>query len=153
MHELQNNPIELLEQLNACSNAIEWIEKNNIRTLQEAWEKCERGDWMLWLYAKMYPEKVRERVLAAGHCANTVRHLMQDLRSIGAVDIAITFPSAYSAYASASYTSAASAAYSAAAAAYSAASATDVYAADDAYKQNQKETADICRKYLSLGLN
>ena len=30
----------------ACSEAVKWA--GNYKTMHEAWEKCERPDWMLW---------------------------------------------------------------------------------------------------------
>jgi len=56
-----------------------------------SWEQCERGDWMLWFYAEEYPDNIQELTLTKGHCANTVRHLMTDKRSIMAVDAAIAY--------------------------------------------------------------
>jgi len=130
---------DLLKKYEACNEAIKWADE---MTVQEAWEACERGDWMLWIYAKMYPDNLRELTIAKGHCSNTVRHLMKDERSINAVDAAIEFGEGkinkeiLNAYASA------------ADAAYAAAAADADYAA--AKKENQKQTADICRKYLKL---
>jgi hypothetical protein len=46
MKELQS----YLEGLNACEEAVLWSKEFN--TLKEAWEVCERGDWMLWLLGK-----------------------------------------------------------------------------------------------------
>jgi len=93
----------------------------------------------------MYPDNLRELTLAKGHCANTVRHLMKDERSIAAVDAAIAFGEGKisadeleSAYAAAAY----AAAVAAADAAYAA-----------ARKENQQLTADICRKYLNIWTN
>jgi len=45
--------IQKLETMNACSDAVNWIISlpRNI-TPQQAWELCERGDWMLWLIGK-----------------------------------------------------------------------------------------------------
>jgi len=184
---------ELLEKLSACRDSIEWAGE---RTVQEAWAECHRGDWMLWFYAKKYPENIRPLTLAKGHCANTVRHLMKDERSIAAVDAAIAFgegkttkeelkidaSAASAAYASADAAAAASAAYAsadaadAAYAAYASADAADAayaayasaasaayasaayaayasaYAAYAAKKQNQQQTAEICRKYLEIKL-
>ena len=80
---------ELLESLNACSEATIWA--NTQPDLQTAWANCQRGDWMLWLYKRMYPDNLRELTLAKGLAANTVRHLMKDERSIAAVDAAIAF--------------------------------------------------------------
>ena len=36
---------EILTKLGACPNAIAWI---GDMTPAEGWERCERGDWMLW---------------------------------------------------------------------------------------------------------
>jgi len=131
---------DLLIKLNACQEAKEWVEN---KTWAEAYETCPRGDWMLWLFSKTNPEDLQRLTLAKGHCANTVRYLMKDERSINAVDAAISYgegkstievlnAAAYSASASASAYSAAdyAAAYSASA---SAAYAAAVYAADAAY--------------------
>ena len=201
---------ELLNKLNACSEAIEWV---GDKSLEQAWNTCHRGDWMLWLYKKLYPDNQKELTLAKGHCANTVRHLMEDQRSLDAVDAAIAFgegritseelkkaasdayaasdAASYAAYAAsyaadaASYAAdaasyAADASYDAAAAAYTAAAyiaaaytasaeaeaayaeaaasytaadaayAADAAAAYAAITKNQQETADICRKYLTI---
>ena len=31
----------------ARQDTIRWIEKNNIQTMEEFWDKCERSDWMI----------------------------------------------------------------------------------------------------------
>jgi hypothetical protein len=169
--------IEKLKELNACKEATDWCAENKFTTIEEAWEKCERGDWMLWLYRKLYPNNLRELTLAKGHCANTVRHLMTDPRSINVVDAAIAFgagkiskvelrasTAAYAASAAdvAAYAAAYTASTAASTAAYAASAAADaayaVYAdyADAAStavlaeKLNQRLTADICRQYLKL---
>jgi hypothetical protein len=168
---------EKLVELNACSEAIEWVGNKSFTV---AWETCERGDWMLWLSKAVEHDK-RQRVLAAGHCANLVRHLMTDVHSTNAVDVAILFGegkateqdlayaaasasyAAYAAYAAASASYAASAAYAsyaaaaAAAAASSASSASAASAASSASYASArfdifKKCADICRKYIKLEL-
>lgn len=137
---------ELLIKLKACEEARDWAED---KTIEEIVETCERGDWLLWLAAKI-DIGLQPLTLAKGHCANTVRHLIKSEKSIKAVDVAIAFGegkatrkelnnAAYAAYAAADY-----AAYTAASAAYSAAFAADA----DAIKENQLLTADICRKYI-----
>jgi len=167
---------EQLKQMHACSDAIEWSDG---KTLREAWETCPRGDWMLWLAARLKVDH-RKLTLAKGLCANTVRHLMKDERSLKAVDVAIAYgrgnataeelyaaaASAYDAYAAAdaAYAAAADAAADAAAAAATAAAAdadadaaadadadaaADAAAAYAARTKNQKQTADICRKILT----
>jgi hypothetical protein len=143
----------LLLKLKACKEAIEWA---GDKTAEEVIDTCHRGDWLLWLAGKL---KVDDRplTLAKGHCANTVRHLMKDERSIKAVDAAIAYgngeiskedlkDAAYYAYYAAS--DASDADYAAASYAYAGAAAyyADLDAA--AKKSNQIESADICRKYL-----
>ena len=140
---------ELLLKLKACGPAIDWA---GDKTIEEIWATCHRGDWMLWLARKLNIDK-RVLTLAKGHCANTVRHLMKDERSIAAVDMAIKYgegnatdselaaaadaaydatADAYDAYA-ADYAADAAAAYAAAAAAAAAAAyAAAAYAADAA---------------------
>ena len=138
--------MQLLKKHNACNEAQTWAKD---KTIEEAYNTCPRGDWMLWLFAKTNPDDLQRLTLAKGHCANTVRHLMKDERSIKAVDVAIAFGEGKAtrdelidAYAAAG---AGAAAY-AAAAAYDAADA----GAAAAKKSNQLQTADICRKYLPL---
>ena len=161
---------ELLIKLNACEKAIEWAGN---KSWEEVYNTCERGDWLLWLFQKTKHNGLQLLTLAKGHCANTVRHLMKDQRSLKAVDAAIAFgegrinreeldAAAEAAYAAAYaavntiYAAAADAAYAAAAAdaaADAAAEAADAaYAAARAayYEENLKLTADICRKYLPI---
>ena len=38
-------------------------------SLDEAWQKCERGDWMLWFYAKKFPDDLKGLTLTKGLCA------------------------------------------------------------------------------------
>ena len=158
---------ELLIELDACKLAREWA---GDMPIEEVVATCHRGDWLLWL-AKKVDVDFRLFTLAKGHCANTVRHLMKDDRSINAVDVAIAFgegkatreelddaayAAAYAAYA------AAYAAYAAYAAAYAAYAAAAAYAADayaayaaDACADtalNRQQTADICREHISESL-
>jgi len=175
-NKAMSNMNNLLKELNACDDAIQWAKD---KTWNEIFETCHRGDWLLWLFKKTNPDNFKELTLAKGHCANTVRHLMKDERSIKAVDAAIAFgegkitkdelsaaaAAAYAAYvaaaAAAAYAAAAVAAAAAAAYAAYAAAVADVAAAADAAaadaaaaayakKENQKLTANICRKYLPL---
>ena len=191
---------QLLIKLNACNEAMEWA---GDKTWEEIYRTCHRGDWLLWLFKQTNPNDLRLLTLAKGHCANTVRHLMKDERSIKAVDAAIAYgegridieelnnaattadayaaadAAAYAAYATDAYADAYAAAAAAAyatdaaadaadayadayvaadAAAYAAAYAAAAYATDaDAYaaaaaakKNNQQQTADICRQYLPI---
>jgi hypothetical protein len=119
----------LLLSLDACEDAVLWAKG---KSWKKVFETCHRGDWLLWLFVRTSPDDIRLRVLVAGHCANTVRHLMKDKRSLEAVDMAIRFGEG-----KATKGELDAAAWSATAAAAN-------------HKQNQKLTADICRKYLPI---
>src|SRR3990167_10919556 len=62
---------EKLNQLGACPEALVWAE--DYESLEEAWQKCERGDWMLWLAGRLSgrPESKSRKlvVLATCQCA------------------------------------------------------------------------------------
>jgi hypothetical protein len=163
---------EKLEKFHACNEAILYVKSQRNATL--AWQNCPRGDWMLWIASRL---KVDERLLTLtkGKCAETVLHLMKDQRSRDAVKSAIDYgngiinkdqlknatDAAYAAAYAAADVAAAAAAYAAADAAaadayadadaaYAAAyAAADVAAAVAAKKQNQLQTADICRELLT----
>ena len=82
--EFENKLIEL----GACEDAQEWCIG---KSLKDAWETCERGDWMVWLYWKSQSYDIKDMRLCVGHQANTVRHLMLSQISRDAVDTAIAF--------------------------------------------------------------
>ena len=148
---------ELLIELNACNEAIQWVSDKSV---EDAVKEVERGDWLLWL-AKKIDIPIKPLTLAKARCAKTVIHLMKDQRSIDAVNLAEKYgltdeisdddlknaadAAAYYAASADAAAYAASAADAADAAAYYAASA----AADDAAKtKNQLQTAYICREIL-----
>jgi hypothetical protein len=161
---------EYLKSINACSDAIEWAES---KTVEEVVATCHRGDWLLWLASKC-DIGLQPLTLAKGHCANTVRHLLKDDRSIKAVDTAIAFgegtatreelnaataaayaaayaaTDAAAAAAAATYAATYADAYVAAAYAAAAAAAADAAAAAAASARdaNRLQTADICRQYI-----
>jgi hypothetical protein len=151
-----------------CGDGLKFYKQFDI--FESAWTACERGDWMLYIAALLEVDK-RVLTLSKGHCANTVRHLMLDERSIKAVDIAIAYGEGratenelnaafiaayYAAYAAdncddAAYAAANAADTSAYAAADAASAAADAYSnGPKSYrKDNEKLTADICHKYLT----
>ena len=124
---------ELLMKLNACKDAREWA---GDKSWEEIYNTCHRGDWLLWLFKRTNPDDLQLLTLAKGHCANTVRHLMKDERSIKAVDAAIAFGEGKISRDELDAAAADAAAFAAAVAA--------------AKKENQQLTADICRKYLPI---
>jgi len=127
---------DLLLKLNACNNAKEWAEN---KSWEEIYNTCHRGDWLLWLFKRTNPDDLQLITLAKGHCANTIRHLMKDERSLKAVDAAIAFGEGKITKDELD-------------AAYATAADADAYAAAAAASkaENQQLTADICRKFLPI---
>ena len=119
-----------LDSLNACDESIEWL---NERDAEQMWNDCPRGDWMLWLLKKINLNK-RKFTLCKGKCAETIKHLMKDERSIKAVEVAIRY--GYSEATEEELSAADAYAYDAA------------YAAAAAKKENQLLTANIIRQLV-----
>ena len=77
--ELKMEFSDYLLSIRACEDARSWC-KN--KTLSEAWNTCERGDWLLWLAAKHmdkpgWPTR-KQIVLAACACAETAQKFAND---------------------------------------------------------------------------
>jgi len=154
----------LLEKLNACTEARDWARG---KSLVEVWQQCERGDWLLWLCARMAGEvgwPTRNDVtLAACDCAETALRYVKpgEDRPRLAIECARRLVAGLAtreeAYAAADAADAVYAAYAAAYyAAYAAADA--VYAVDyaayaaNAKKKALKQCADLVRKRLPMPL-
>jgi len=108
------------EKLIQLNACAEALEWAGDKTWEEIYNTCHRGDWLLWLFAKTNPDDLQLLILTKAHCVNTVRH---------------------SAYTAARVAAEATGAYAAAYATCAAAAAE---------KENQKLTADVCRKYLPI---
>jgi hypothetical protein len=77
-----------IEDYDPCDSGLTFVK--SCISYKEAWETCKRGDWMLWIAKKLNVDLLK-LTTAKALCANTVRHLMKDERSIKAVDAAILF--------------------------------------------------------------
>ena len=153
---------KLLIKFDACKDAIEWA---GDKPIEEIVKTCHRGDWLLWL-ARRIDIPLKAFILAKGHSAKTVLHLMDDERSKKAVEVAILFgegkatreeldtahdaaylayDAAYAAYYAAASASASAASYAAHAAAYYAA----VYAAYAASAASAYYASDSSDTYAS----
>lgn len=161
---------KFLIEKNACEPAIKWLGE---RDIEQTYNDCERGDWLLWLAHKLGLSANKRRwVGVAGRCAATVKYRMKDERSIAALRACEQYEqgiisdkelyaanadaadAAYAAYAANAAYAAADAAYAATAAAanavYAAAAADNAaYAAPDA-DANRKQTADMVRQAIPL---
>ncbi|HON83019.1 MAG TPA: hypothetical protein PLI22_02645, partial [Caldisericia bacterium] len=93
--------IKTVEQLyevrpDTCEPAREWLDENGITTLAEAWDQCDRADWMLWLDGALDLLTDRVRRLIACRCVREtplsdgrkVWDLLTDERSRQAVAVA-----------------------------------------------------------------
>ncbi len=155
---------EQLRDLDACAEAIKWV---NGRSLRKCWQVADRGDWMLWLAARVGVDR-KTLVLAACDCAEPAlkyvpkgedrprkaietarawcegRATLKEVRSAAfaarAADAA--------AYAAAAADAAAYAAY--AADAYAAYAAADAADAADAYAASLKHSAKLVRKRIPV---
>jgi hypothetical protein len=60
-----------LKRLGACHVARAWCKEQP--SIQAAWKACERGDWLLWIAARVITDPVERMlvVLAACDCAET----------------------------------------------------------------------------------
>jgi len=96
-----------LKGLKACQEAIAWLEEGKYKTLNDAWQVCERGDWMLWLVGTLsYVTKDDTRPLKAIEMAEAWANgdpgiSLSDLRTaVDAVDDAVyaVYAAAYAAY-------------------------------------------------------
>lgn len=88
-----SNLEKYLKKLGACKEARKWAASYS--TLQEVWDACENGSWMLWLVAKRaggaaWSDERKPVLAAALDCAETVKHLWPEksaARIAGAVDV------------------------------------------------------------------
>ena len=118
-----------LNQHDACSEGAAFARE--FKTLSEAWDACERPDWLLWAYCRKVktPDSKQLRLFACW-CARQNWHLLTDERSRKAVEVAEAYANGLATteeLTSARRAADAAAAY--AAYAYAAAKATYAYAA------------------------
>jgi hypothetical protein len=127
--------IEHLNKLDACIESVEFAEQ--FATLQQAWDHCERGDWLLWYCGKMAgpsgSASRRSLTLAACQCARISLDHIEDPRAeiaivtaeqwtagdttIGVVDVREAAYAAYNASHNVAHATTGAAYYAAAAAA------------------------------------
>jgi hypothetical protein len=130
-----------LRKLNPCADGLAFAESH--KSLQAAWDACERGDWMLWLIGRTdksepWSEERKPIVACACECARVAwEHMPQASRdSLGVIE---------------AWTRGEATRSAAAAAAYSAYAAYAAYAAVAAYAAARAKTlarcADIVRRH------
>ena len=166
-----------IQRMGACEEAIKWGEEYD--SAGEAWNNCERGDWMLWLCGKL-SDKLASRkklVLTACECARLTLLYVKEgedrplkaletaeqwARGENNVTLAMVRTSADAAADAATAAAPERAAYYAAYAAYYAAAAYDAtyaaahaaayasYAAAASRRVTLKQCADTARKHYPI---
>lgn len=140
--------VDYIERYKPCRESVKYL--SQFETMQEAWNSCERGDWMLSM-AHFLKIDIRLIVGAAGRCAATVKHLMKDSRSLDTLQACEKFmlnQLGAGQLRAAAYATASHAAYAADAAAYAADAA--YAAADDADAARKEMKERILRYGISL---
>src|SRR5207249_3862074 len=76
-----------LSQLEACPEALEWAAK---RSPLEAWQECERADWLLWWASQTQANTHQSIVLAACDCARRALRFVppEETRPLAAIEAA-----------------------------------------------------------------
>ena len=160
---------QILEELYACDEAVRWA---GDMTIEEVVSKCHRGDWLLWLGQQLNID-LNLLTLCKGHCANTIRYLINDEKVIKGIDIAIAFgenkvtykdlietmreveaicddcnSQEQEAFGSVYFALSPDRSFSCASYAARAVGYTDYDNFETLVDQNRLETANICRKYI-----
>jgi len=80
VNDMAIEEIAKLREMNACAEALEYLE--GFETIQDAWDNCGRGDWMLWLCGRKsgapWSEGRRKLVRTSCRCARLVYDLMPE---------------------------------------------------------------------------
>jgi hypothetical protein len=63
--------LKQLREWSACTDGYEWAE-SNCDSLSDAWQKCERGDWLLWLLEKAGYADKSKLITILCNCAERV---------------------------------------------------------------------------------
>ena len=148
--------IRQLKAIGACSEATDWLKTQP--GWQTAWDKCEQGDWMLWLLGKLSgdpnsPER-KHFVLVTCQCARLALPYVTkgERRPLKTIEIAEAWARGEPGITLQDVRAAAAAAYAAAYAAANAAANAAAYAAAEAAANAAKRTeglkqcADIVRQ-------
>lgn len=79
-------PVTWCTRYGACEDATAWVSQYD--DWADAWDACERADWMLWLMRKKHIGNDRDLRLFACWCVRQVWHLLKDESSKAAVEVA-----------------------------------------------------------------
>jgi hypothetical protein len=77
-----------IERFQPCKEGYEYYKSKS--SFEEAWNDCERDDWMLWLAYKLEVDD-RTYIKAVVLCINADRHLIKDKCSTDIIDTALRY--------------------------------------------------------------
>ena len=69
---------ELIKQHAPCDGGVKWLKKHGIKTVSEAYNKCERSDWLIWLLVEVHGIDRRQRVTLSCQIVRTIWHLLSE---------------------------------------------------------------------------
>ena len=69
---------ELIKQHAPCAGGVKWLKKHGIKTVSEAYNKCERSDWLIWLLVEVHGIDRRQRVTLSCQIVRTIWHLLSE---------------------------------------------------------------------------
>jgi len=142
----------VLRKHGACMDAVEWLGMR--RAPKAAWDACERGDWLLWIAARLGVKR-EIVVFAACQCARLALKYTKDPRVLNCIETTEAWTRGKASIEdvrrdrAAADAAAADAAYAAADAAYAAdAAAYAAYAAAAVGKEAQRACAALVRQHI-----
>jgi hypothetical protein len=152
---MNRKELAFIKKLSLCRDAVTWMKTQ--KTLQEAWENCDRPDWMTWALRHINFDDDRKLRLFACQCVREtpladgrkVWDLLTDERSRKAVEAAEQFAEGkiskdeLNAYASAAY------AYASSSASYASAASSASYASSAASYASYASSAASYASYAS----
>jgi hypothetical protein len=76
-------------QFDACPEGRRWAFSLGLTNMSELWTRTDlKPEWRIWIFSRGGVASERDQRLFAVWCARRVQHLMQDPRSIAALDVA-----------------------------------------------------------------
>ena len=58
--------LDVLRRIDACEHGMRWAKRHGTLTARQAWQKCDRGDWMIYVAAKLgvFPKLIATATIA-----------------------------------------------------------------------------------------
>ncbi len=70
--------LRLLELVDACGPACDWVEEGEYEDLEDAWAACENAKWKLWLIGRVLPHE-----LTGARMADLFERIQKELKVPG----------------------------------------------------------------------